>query len=490
MVEHKNKCQKDLLYCFLLAVSFLLICSKNSPLYPMNDWVDVNFLFTIGRALNNGTILYQEIFDHKGPIIFFLNAFVALISDTSYIGIWLLEIISITGFFFFSIKCVRLFTEKDRFLYVLLPVYALLVLTSDTFAHGGSTEELCLFPLTYSLYYFLKILNNKKIKQIEHFLVGACVGFVFWTKYTILGMYIGAYLTLLVYVIIKKDIKKFINMLKNFAGFLIVTACILIYFIANSALYDLWDVYFYCNIFLYNESSSLFTKIFTAISHIAGTSLVNKLLFIPMYLGFLWMIIKKKKESIFCIASYATAGIFIFFGSAYYYYSFVLATFSFLILYSGCEILDMLLKERKQIQRTLPALVTSAFLCLTLSYFLSDNTYLLQYKKEDMPQYKFAEIIQSADDNTMLNYRFLDGGFYFAAEYIPQNKYICFTNLPLEAIENEQNHIVENAEVNFVITRNDKLEDFIETPKYTLVAEETFFLEDAYYDYYLYQRID
>ena len=234
----------------------------------------------------------------------------------------------------------------------------------------------------------------------------------------------------------------------------------------------------------------LFSKIFTAITTVAGTSLVNKALFIPMYLGFLWMLLKKKKESIFCIVSYATTGIFIFFGSAYYYYSFTLATFSFLILYVGCEILDMLLKKRNQIQHTLPAIVASAFLCLTLSYFLSDNTYLLQYKKEDMPQYKFAEIIRSADDTTMLNYRFLDGGFYFAAEYIPKNKYICFTNLPLKAIEDEQNRIVENAEVNFVITRNDKLEDYFDTTRYSLIAKETFFLEDAYYDYYLYQRID
>lgn len=490
MTELRKKSLIDLLYCFLLAVFFLFICSKSSPLYPMNDWVDVNFIFTIGRSLNTGTILYQEVFDHKGPLLYFVNAFAALVSDSSYFGIWLLEIISITGFFFFSVKCVRLFTKKDQFLYVLLPIYALLVLTSDTFAHGGSTEELCLFPLTYSLYYYLKILNNKEVKQIEHFIVGACVGFVFWTKYTILGMYIGAYLTLLVWVIIKKDLHKFINMLKNFAGFLILTAGILIYFIAHGALYDLWDVYFYCNIFLYSESVSLFSKIFTAITTVAGTSLVNKWFFIPMYLGFLWMLIKKKKESIFCIISYGTTGVFIFFGAAYYYYSLVLATFGFLALYVGCEVLSMLFENKKQLKLSLPTVITSTLLCVVLSYFLSGNTYLLQYEKEDMPQFKFAKIIHSVDDATMLNYHFLDGGFYFAADYIPRNKYISFTNLPLPAMGEEQDRIVENAEVDFVITRNTKLEEYVESPKYTLVAKETFFLEDAYYDYYLYQKID
>ena len=30
------------LYCLLNAVIFLFICSKNSPLYPFNNWDDAN----------------------------------------------------------------------------------------------------------------------------------------------------------------------------------------------------------------------------------------------------------------------------------------------------------------------------------------------------------------------------------------------------------------------------------------------------------------
>ena len=37
-----KKVQRDLLLVsFLSALAVLLICSKSSPLYPMNDWVDV-----------------------------------------------------------------------------------------------------------------------------------------------------------------------------------------------------------------------------------------------------------------------------------------------------------------------------------------------------------------------------------------------------------------------------------------------------------------
>lgn len=481
---------KELLYCFVLAVSFLFICSKNSPIYPMNDWPDVSGIFTVGKSLNHGMVLYRDIFDHKGPILYFIYAMAALVSETSYIGLWFAEIIAVTGFLFFSWKCVSLFTEHDSYVNTLLPVFALLVLTTDAFAHGGSTEELCLLPLTYSLYYFLRVLNKEDLKLIEHLLVGGCVGIIFWMKYTIVGMYIGAYLTLLIWVIIRKDLNGFLNMLKNFAGFLIVTAVVLVYFVANGALMDLWEVYFYGNIFLYGESAPLMSKIIFAIGNIAGSSLVNKLLFIPMYLGFLWMVLKKKKESIFCITSFATAGIFIFFGSAYYYYTLVLAAFSFLVLYVGCEALAFICKKENQIKHNKLATVIISILCLVFSYFLSGNTYLLQYEKEDMPQYKFASIISTVEDAKILNYRFLDGGFYFATDYFPENKYFYFSNLPAPEMAADQDRMIEEELVDFVITRDKKLEDYFTTDCYVLVAEETFFIEFGDYDYYLYQNID
>ena len=108
MTQTKKCNLKELLYCFALAVSFLFICSKNSLLYPMNDWVDVDCIFTVGKTLKHGAVLYRDVFDHKGPVLYFLYSIAAFISENTYIGLWLLEIISITGFFFLSMKCVRL----------------------------------------------------------------------------------------------------------------------------------------------------------------------------------------------------------------------------------------------------------------------------------------------------------------------------------------------------------------------------------------------
>ena len=56
----KNICM--LLMAMIFSFFSITICSKSSILYPMNDWVDANCFFTMGKALKNGKILYNEIY--------------------------------------------------------------------------------------------------------------------------------------------------------------------------------------------------------------------------------------------------------------------------------------------------------------------------------------------------------------------------------------------------------------------------------------------
>ena len=60
-------------------------------------------------------------------------------------------------------------------------------------------------------------------------------------------------------------------------------------------------------------------------------------------------------------------------------------------------------------------------LIIAFALLATPNRYLMSYKKEELPQYKFAEKIkQSGIENpTLLNYGFLDGGFYTASGILP-----------------------------------------------------------------------
>ena len=52
-----------LLLCFLAAAMYLLFSSKSSPMYPMNDWVDVNCFYTMGKSLLAGLVPYRDLYE-------------------------------------------------------------------------------------------------------------------------------------------------------------------------------------------------------------------------------------------------------------------------------------------------------------------------------------------------------------------------------------------------------------------------------------------
>jgi hypothetical protein len=109
---------------------------------------------------------------------------------------------------------------------------------------------------------------------------------------------------------------------------------------------------------------------------------------------------------------------------------------------------------------------------------------MLKYEKGDLPQYKFAEIINQKENATVLNYGFLDGGFYTAAGSIPNVRYFCVMNANRSEALEAQKEAIQNRTVDFVITREEKLD----SPWYEEKMTASFFFEGGEYEYTLYAR--
>lgn len=103
-------------------------------------------------------------------------------------------------------------------------------------------------------------------------------------------------------------------------------------------------------------------------------------------------------------------------GRRFKYYSFIFCCF----VPVGVAAVSQTIKNRNLKQPALGKLekfrkYSAAIICTACFVFmfaLCENTYLLKYSKSDMPQYQFAEIMSQVEDATLLNYNFLDGGFY------------------------------------------------------------------------------
>ena len=95
----KDKLWAFYLIIFLLSVStMLLFSSTTSPLYPNNYGVDSAFFRFVGLMICKGKTLYSEIWDNKGPVLFFLQA-VGTLMGTKNAGVTLTFLMQSAGLF-------------------------------------------------------------------------------------------------------------------------------------------------------------------------------------------------------------------------------------------------------------------------------------------------------------------------------------------------------------------------------------------------------
>lgn len=493
--DYKKLFLIDFLYSLFISILFLLVCSKNSPLYSINDWTDVNSILTAAKMMRNGSVLYKDVFDHKGPISYFLFMIADIISNENFLGLWILEIISVTGFLYFCIQNARIFSIKNKIIYFSLPIISFISLSSISFSEGGSAEELSLIFLSYSLYYFLRMYKGQKLNIIEHLLNGVFLSIVFWMKFNMTGIYIGGYLLFVFFSFYRKTKEYIKPILYGVVGFFFVTFLIFAYFIYNDAIKDLFEVYFYDNIFLYQKLQNRDIGIGSYLSTFIHQVKMNKFLYFPILFIFVKGLIDKNKDIIFLLISYLFMSIGIY-NMKISYYCLIVSIYLFTIPI----ILNMLINiiKLKNINKYFIVLnACCVAFCLVLSLIFSYNTFFLGKDKDELVQFKFAEIINKEENPTLLNYNTLDGGFYSTARIKPINKYYHFANLIVPEMIEEQNEIVSNQKVDFVVILDpsEEEEKFIEDSGYKLIEKEKHFFAlknkirsyDSLY-FYLYKK--
>lgn len=488
-----------LLYCFGISALLLLVCSKSSPLYPMNDWVDVNCFYTMGHSLLEGLVPYRDLYEQKGPVLYFIYALVALLSPDSFFGVYLLEVITFGLFLYYSGKIARLYLDTSLSVWLLVTVEAGLVLISRAFSHGASVEEMSLFMSAYGLYVALRALKEGRILSFrEACLCGIFSGILLWVKYTMLGLYLGlALFIILWYLGWGHGFRALLHTVGSFfAGLGVVSAVVFCYFLMNDALGDLFTVYFYNNIFLYakDPATSRLATIWQCLTLTLKNNHSYTLLMIP---GGLWALVQLRKDPrpllllLFCFGGLALGTYWG--GWAISYYGLVFAVFPVFGLIAIARVLEKLslfslLGRGKLIHGLCTCLICVLMLLVCLTN--GRNLYLLGTPRESMPQYQFARIIRETEDPTLLNYGFLDGGFYFAADVVPNCRFFCILNVQAPDMWSTQRQYVSQGLIDYVVTRDKMLTDYsVDSSSYELVAQSELYFEGKVRTYYLYRLI-
>lgn len=466
----------------ITATFVISVFSQSSPLYPLNPWDDANVFHTIGKSMLSGLLPYRDIFDHKGPLLYIIHALNAIISYKAFIGIYILEIVCCFFFLLFSYKTISLLTDKDPL--CIIPVIAFIVYSSCCFEQGDSAEELCLPFMSYTLWVSLKNMSEHSIPdRRESLLIGSSLSIIFWIKYTILGFYIGLFISFVIYIIYHGIYRKFIQSLTlQFTGAIIVSIPILAYFIANSAIYDLFMVYFYENIFNYNQTQNeTFIIHFLKDGLYNSTYILNYIFTIAIIISFVVVSTYGKWLTLSYILCFLSSTIFVYAASRIWsYYPFVLSIFVPL----GVIPLLPLIEQMKKIRWAIVSII-----CIPL-IFCSTNINFIMTKKDARPQYKFKEIIHKKNSPTLLNYMSMDAGVYAVTGVIPPCKYSSKFNLRSDSVLLFQNKMVEMGVTDFLVMKQAS-RDTVSFSKYRLLSEDSFPNRWGALEYYfLYERIE
>ena len=480
------------IFCVVTAALLLAICSKCSFLYPLNDWVDANIYFTVGKGLLNGKVLYRDIYDHKGPLLYFLHAIAAVLSRKSFLGVYWIEIVAFTMFLMAAWKILRLYCENSAIW--MIPLLGAVILSSQAFCHGDSAEEMCLPILMWSLYESLRYFKKDYPHPMSYktlFLHGCLAGAVLWIKYTMLGFHFAWMMMVFFSIAALRDWKRSMySCLVFLAGMSVTVIPWLLYFGWNSALTDLFKVYFYDNIFVYGSGEPLqLSRILRSmISNVIRAFRSNGKYSVFVVAGLLWHSFSGKntlweKGNVLALFSFMVFGICWGVVQWQPYYPLVIAIFAVLGFSATGAVLESRLKTIPKRGSALVALVAAVVLCV----WTGNYTDQIGREKSELVQYQFADQIMETEDATLLNYGFLDSGFYTVCGNVPDFKYFCRINIPLAAVFKTQEKLVLFGEVDYVITRGFVLQGK-ELRCYEKIAHTKSTYEGIEYDYYLYRN--
>ncbi len=259
----KQKCSKDCINYVILAVIIIIISLfklGSSPIKNDIPAIDSSVFQIMGRGLLNNQIIYKDLFDHKGPIVYIINALAYIINPN--VGLYIMETIILYIGLIFIYKNSRLFLNERlsmiTSLVYLIPVFSYL----DS---GNYTEEYALTFTNIALYNILKIFkNNKYNKKSNWVIIGATFAVNLMIKPTYIAVWIAFGIVQLFCSIKEKKIKELLKyILYMLGGILIILIPIFLYLIINNDIKDFIDAYFLMN--MKYSKTSMYEKITTFI---------------------------------------------------------------------------------------------------------------------------------------------------------------------------------------------------------------------------------
>ncbi|MCR5671139.1 MAG: hypothetical protein K6G10_09050 [Butyrivibrio sp.] len=529
--EEKESGLRAFLWCLVSAFVIITICSRSSFLYVFNLWDDANSYFTMGKSMFRGMVPYRDLFDQKGILLYTIYGFASLISPTTFLGVYIMEVIAAMLSLWAILKIYQLYLEPGAFPYILAPLTGALIYSSWNFYWGGSAEEFLFPAIMWGLYLSLDYFRYRYPDPMDYKTVlagGLLAGCVLHIKFNSLGLFFAWMMMVFFADIIggKDVVKAFISCFVFLGGMLAVTLPFLLYFGFNGAIDDWGYVYIYKNVFEYAKKLT-FSERAAAFYDIMKNHVLNNFpVYVFITIGILYFLtstissyvpedINKKcrrdrffvEMGIFELINMGMLFAFLIIvmfsgGVSILYYSFPINGFAVFGFVPICYIIEKLMQiriEKKTHGRryygrvmeqgvafviALMGLIATGFIVFAFSV----NPKVMGLKSDQLWLYKFRDYIRSTgvENPGVINENCFDAGLYTVLDVTPICYYYQTQTLNMDEVLNVQKSYTHSGEADFVLSRDvypEGVSDY-----YSLVLTEDIDIYEFKHTYYLYQR--
>jgi len=241
-VSTNSKIRESIVPIFISILGTIIALFPSNPNNMTLPSRDSGVFLYMGWRFLNGDIPYRDVWDHKPPLIYFVDALGITLTPDSLWGVWFLQII----FIFFTLLLIYKLLEKEFGVYA--AIAGTVTLTSGLLTileKGNVTEEYAL--VFQALCFWLFISAWRRDFPVRTSLwIGLLGGLAFNFKQTTIGIWITYGLILLALRLLQRK-SPFMDLLSLLAGWLIPSIVFVLYFASQNALSDYWE-----QAFLYN----------------------------------------------------------------------------------------------------------------------------------------------------------------------------------------------------------------------------------------------
>ncbi|MCT3033884.1 glycosyltransferase family 39 protein [Pediococcus parvulus] len=181
-----------------IAIGFSL---RSIPGYTGIASHDSSMFQYFGRLMNHGYVPYVDMFDHKGPLLFFINA----LGHVSFHGIeflWFIETISIFVTLMFTYLSARFFVHSGV---AGVAVLITSVIYVNTLAGGNYSEEYALPLISISLFFLGRFFIKKDFRIYIPFLFGLTGVLVIFLRANMIILWVIGTCAVIGYLIVSKN---------------------------------------------------------------------------------------------------------------------------------------------------------------------------------------------------------------------------------------------------------------------------------------------